>query len=134
MSTNRKGKTMRRSIHSFGVIVLAAIIALGGTATTAVAQDVDYLMEQVSRGLREEWQRRRIENDRSRFDLDRYMQRNTPTLDEQREGFRLQQVLRALGDPPVTEIRSGKTLNDLLVDTQILQSRGIRAEGVALPS
>jgi hypothetical protein len=128
---------MRRSIYSLGVMVLAGITALGGTVTTAVAQDasdMSYMFDQISHGLREEWHRRRIENDRSRFDLDRYMQRNTPTLDEQRESFRLQQVLRALGDPPVTEIRSGKTLNDLIVDIQILQGRGIRAEGVALGS
>jgi hypothetical protein len=128
---------MRRSIHCLGVMVLAGIAALAGAATTAFAQDeadMSDLFRKIIIGLKEEGRRKRIENDRSQFDLDRYMQRNTPTADEQRELFRQQQVLRALGDPPVTEIRSGKTLNDLFVDIQILQGRGIRAEGVALGS
>ena len=128
---------MFRSIHTLGVMALAGATLLAGNVSTAPAQDasdMSYLMNQVSRGLREEARRRRLDNDRRQFDLDYYMRQQTPTAEEQRELHRQQQVLRALSDPPVTEIRSGKTLNDLLVDTQILRARGIRADGAILPS
>ena len=39
-------------------------------------------MNQVSRGLREEARRRRLDNDRRQFDLDYYMRQQTPTAEE----------------------------------------------------
>src|SRR5205823_11237780 len=84
----RKERTMFRSMHTLGVMALAGATLLAGNVSTAPAQDasdMSYLMNQVSRGLREEARRRRLDNDRRQFDLDYYMRQQTPTAEEQRE-------------------------------------------------
>jgi hypothetical protein len=63
----------------------------------------------------------KIQSKRAAFDEWMYEKANTPTLEEQREQERIQNVLRSRNNPPATEIWSGKALNDLLQD---LQQRG----------
>lgn len=47
---------------------------------------------------------------------------NLPTLEDNRERFQRQQLRRSRNDPPITEIWSGKALNDLLLDAQKIVS------------
>ena len=60
----------------------------------------------------------KLQNRRAAFDEWMYEKANTPTLEEQREDERIQNVLRSQHNPPATEIWSGKALNDLLQDIQ----------------
>lgn len=66
----------------------------------------------------------KLKNKRAAFDEWLYEKANTPTLEEQREEERMQNVLRSQHNPPPTEIWSGKALNDLMQD---LQQRGTAA-------
>src|SRR5262249_49657673 len=54
------------------------------------------------------------------------------TLEEERERLREERVHRALDNPPLMEIWSGQSLNDLLVDLQNLEARGTKLEDVPL--
>jgi hypothetical protein len=66
----------------------------------------------------------KLANKRAAFDEWRYEKANTPSLEEQRENIRVQNVLRSRNNPPATEIWSGKALNDLLQDLQQSGARG----------
>jgi hypothetical protein len=71
--------------------------------------------------MKEQASQAKIQTKRAAFDEWMYERANTPTLEEQRENERLQNVLRSRNVPPATEIWSGKALNDILQD---LQQRG----------
>src|SRR5262249_31107153 len=58
---------------------------------------------------------------------------NTPSLEEQREFRRQQEFWRSWNDPPLTEIWSGRALNDLLRGLQLARSEhGYRGATVPL--
>jgi hypothetical protein len=81
---------------------------------------------------KEQVKRAKLDNKRAAFDEWRYEQKNTPTLEEEREQFRQQQLRRSLKDPPVTEIWSGKALNDLLLQAQTLEAARVQGPNVYL--
>src|SRR5262249_41191814 len=56
----------------------------------------------------------RIDTRRKNFDEWLYERENTPTLEDDRERSRMEELRRSRNDPPITEILSGKALNDLL--------------------
>lgn len=58
--------------------------------------------------------------------------KNTPSREEVREKTRGDDVRRAQNAPPIAEILSGKSLNDLLVDLQRLRTNGIQGRQIAL--
>lgn len=74
------------------------------------------LNQQQAYVLREQARQARIQTQRQMFDEMRYEARNTPTPEEQRQQFRTMQLERARNNPPLTEIYSGKALNDLIAD------------------
>jgi uncharacterized protein with PIN domain len=73
---------------------------------------------------REQVQQAKIDTRRKNFDETNYERANTPTLDEEREFSRIQNVRRSRNDPPVTEIWSGTALNSLLTNLQIQAIQG----------
>jgi hypothetical protein len=70
----------------------------------------------------------RIANQRRRFDESLYERTHMISGEQLREEQRELRSQRARTNPPVTEIYSGQSLNDLLVDLQIRQGRGALSE------
>jgi hypothetical protein len=74
----------------------------------------------------------RLDNRRKKQEQWLWERANLPTLQEERERTQRMETRRALTDPPVTEIWSGKSLNDLLVELQKAYSTDTRAGDVPL--
>jgi hypothetical protein len=87
---------------------------LQGAASVIESQAQFLKSEQQAYLLREQAEAARIDNRRAVREQYLYERANTPTLEEQREFRRQQDLWRSLNDPPVTEIWSGRSLNILL--------------------
>ena len=81
---------------------------------------------------REQVRQARIESRRRSFDEYLYERERRPTLEDERERTRLENVRRSRNDPPITEIWSGKALNDLLLAAQQQQAKGLRGPAIPL--
>jgi hypothetical protein len=75
--------------------------------------------------MNEQVRREKIENRRRMFDEWLYERNNTPTLEDERERMRKEQLRRSKFNPNFTEITSGKALNDLLDELKMLEPRGV---------
>jgi hypothetical protein len=75
----------------------------------------------------------RLETRRQQFDLDNYIRGNTPTPEMVRQQRRLERWRGALNDPPVTEIRSGRALNEVLDLLQVVRDHNIGALNLTVP-
>jgi len=104
---------------------------LQGTAAVIDAQSKYLVSTQQAYLLKEKVRQAQIENSRKAFDEWLYERANTPTLNEQRERERKEEVRRDLNDPPLTEVWSGRVLNAILSDLQDLEGRGF--QGPAIP-
>jgi hypothetical protein len=91
---------------------------LRGSAQVLDSQGRLMVSQQQAYVLREQARSQRIATDRKAFDEYLYEREKTPTAEEERRRLRAQSVQRARNNPPVTEIWSGKALNDLLQDLQ----------------
>jgi hypothetical protein len=91
---------------------------LSASASIINAQGDFMVKQQQALKLYEQVRSDRIENRRQAFAQDLYERDKTPTAEEARQGSLKQQVLRARNNPPLTEIWSGRALNDLLRDLQ----------------
>jgi hypothetical protein len=91
---------------------------LHGAAAVIDAQGRFLQSTQEAYLLREQVRAAQLDNRRRVFEQTQYERANTPTLEEQREFRRQQEFWRSWNDPPVTEIWSGKALNDLLLAVQ----------------
>jgi hypothetical protein len=69
---------------------------------------------------REQVRSERLANRRKVFDEYLYEREKTPTAEDERQRRQLEQLNRSRNNPPVTEIWSGKALNDLLADLRKL--------------
>ncbi len=98
---------------------------LRGGAEVINAQSGFLASQQQANLLREQVAAERIANRRRIFDAYQYERAQTPTREQEREWRRIQERDRSRADPPATEIWSGKALNDLLVDVQMLQDQGL---------
>jgi hypothetical protein len=87
---------------------------LHGAASVIDAQGQFLKAEEGANLLREQVRAARLDNRRRVLDQYLYERANTPTLEEQREFRRQQELWRSWNDPPVTEIWSGRALNSLL--------------------
>jgi hypothetical protein len=65
----------------------------------------------------------RVANRRRIFDENLYEREKAPTLEDDRQRYLKMQLERSRNNPPVTEILSGKALNDLLADLRTLASK-----------
>ncbi len=93
---------------------------LNGAANVINAQG-GYLKDvQQAYLMKEQVSQAKLQTKRAAFDEWMYEKANTPTLEEQREQERIANVQRSMNNPPPTEIWSGKALNDLLQNLQIL--------------
>jgi hypothetical protein len=115
-----------------GSIIGASGELLKGEGTAIEAQGKYEVEFQKSRLLNQEVERSKVDTRRKIFDERLYERANTPTLNDQQERFRREQVRHAQTNPPLTEILSGKSLNDLLLDCQILRGRGAAGPDVPL--
>ena len=96
---------------------------LQGAASVIDAQGRYLISTQQAFLIREQVRAAQLDNRRRIFDQHRYERANSPTLEEQREFRRQQEFWRSWNDPPLTEIWSGKALNDLLVALQRAQGK-----------
>src|SRR5438270_7028523 len=90
-----------------------------------VSQQKAYLM-------REQLHQNRIVTRRKNVQAYLYERAVLPTLEDERERSRLENLRRSRNDPPPTEIWSGKALNDLLVGIQKMQAQKVQGPDVPL--
>src|SRR5260370_10967449 len=69
---------------------------------------------------------------RKNFDENLYERAKAPTLEDERERARMETLRRSRNDPPITEIWSGKALNDLLQGIQQQLARQVQGPTVPL--
>jgi hypothetical protein len=105
---------------------------LAGGANVIDAQGQFMVNQQKAYLTREQVRAARLANERWLFDLNLYERENKLSTERIREEERTLRADRARTNPPVTEINSGKSLNDLLVDVQIQQARGFKGGVTAL--
>jgi hypothetical protein len=72
---------------------------------------------------REQVRSERIANRRKIFDEYLYEREKTPTPEDERQRHQLEQLNRSRTNPPLTEIWSGKALNDILADLRKLPTK-----------
>ncbi len=99
---------------------------LRGAADVISAQSRFLVSMQEANLLREQVRARQLENKRSAFDHYLYVREHTPSFEQLRAEERTQRRDRARNDPPVTEIFSAVSLNDLLADLQQVSLTGVR--------
>jgi hypothetical protein len=87
---------------------------LRGASSVIDAQSRFLTSTQQAYLLREQVRAARLDNRRRVIQQYQYEKANTPTLEEQREFRRQQEFWRSWNDPPMTEIWSGRALNNLL--------------------
>jgi hypothetical protein len=87
---------------------------LSGGADVINAQGNYMIQRQEANLTREQVQQAKIDTRRKTFDNWLYEREMTPTGEEERERARMEEYKRSRNDPPLTEIWSGKALNDLL--------------------
>jgi hypothetical protein len=102
---------------------------LRGQADLASSLGHYLINEQRAYLVREQVRQAKIETRRRAFDEYLYERRNAPTWEDDRERLLALALRRSRNDPPLTEIWSGKALNDLLADVQ--KYRGKVSPGLA---
>jgi hypothetical protein len=103
---------------------------LSGAADVINAQGQFMVSTQQAYLQREQVRQARIDSRRKSFDEYLYERERRPTLEDERERARLENLRRSRNDPPITEIWSGKALNDLLLAIQQQQAQGRRGPSV----
>src|SRR5947209_16438679 len=103
---------------------------LRGAADVINAQGKFLVNTQQAYLTREQVRQARLDSRRRSFDEYLYERERRPTLEDERERARLENVRRSRNDPPITEIWSGKALNDLLLAIQQQQAKGLRGPAV----
>ncbi len=99
---------------------------LRGAADVISAQSRYLVSMQEANLLREQVRARQLENKRSAFDHYLYVREHTPSFEQLRAEERTQRRDRARNDPPVTEIFSALSLNELLADLRQVSLTGVR--------
>jgi hypothetical protein len=85
-----------------------------------------YLISQQRALIVREWARQaKVDTQRRAFDEYLYERRNAPTWEDERERLLAMSLRRSINDPPLTEIWSGKALNDLLAEVQKRPIKGV---------
>jgi hypothetical protein len=110
---------------------------LQGAAAAIDAQGRFVMDEQRARLRQQQAEQAKLDTQRRQLELWSWRRQHLPGLADALERSRHEQVRLAQLNPPVTEVLSGKALNDLLADCQILQGRGavgpeVRLDGAAL--
>jgi hypothetical protein len=104
---------------------------LNGQADIINATGRYYINVERSRLARQQVRQAKIDTRRRAFDEYLYERKNAPTWEDDRERLLGLSLRRSLNDPPITEIWSGKALNDLLAEVQKHRVRS--TPGLAFP-
>jgi hypothetical protein len=104
---------------------------MSGAADVINSQGQFMTSQQQAYLTREQVKQASIDTRRKTFDENMYERANAPTLEDERERARLENLRRSRNDPPITEIWSGKALNDLLLAIQ--QQFARKVEGPKVP-
>jgi hypothetical protein len=88
-------------------------------------------MEQ-SKLTHEQVRQAKVDTRRKQFDEYLYERQRRPNAEDERERRRLEALRRARNDPPITEIWSGKALNDLLLGINQMLTQGMQGPTVPL--
>ena len=105
-----------------------------GAADVINAQGQYLINNQQAFLLREKVRSAMIDNKRKTFDEWLYERANLPSLNDQREKAQEEEIRRSLNNAPLTEVWSGKSLNDLLTHVQELRNKGYDGPDVPLSS
>jgi hypothetical protein len=105
---------------------------LSGAADVIGAQGQFLTSTQQAYIQREQARQARIDTRRRNFDENLYERAKAPTLEDERERARIEQLRRSRNNPPITEIWSGRALNDLLQGIQQQFARKIDGPNVPL--
>jgi hypothetical protein len=123
----------RASIIDAQANVMAANSGLlDGAANAIDAQGTFLKRAQEARLLHEQVKQSRVETRRREIEMRMWERDRLPTLADDQERARREQVRLAQKAPPVAEVLSGKSLNDLLRDCQILQGQGVAVPPIPL--
>jgi hypothetical protein len=103
-----------------------------GQASVISSQGQFAVQQQQAKLVNEKTKSARMDNHRKQMEEFLWERENLPTLQDDRERTMQQELRRSRYNPPLTEIWSGKALNDLLADIQKAEaSHGLR--GSAIP-
>ena len=105
---------------------------LSGGADVINSQGQFMMSQQQAYLTREQVKQASIDSRRKAFDENLYERAKAPTLEDERERARIENLRRSRNNPPITEIWSGKALNDLLLAIQQQFSRKVEGPNVPL--
>jgi hypothetical protein len=105
---------------------------MSGTADIINAQGQWQIQTQQAYQEREKWKQAKIETRRKNVDEYLYERAVLPTVEDERERSRIENLRRSRNDPPPGDIMSGTALNQLLVACQQQQARNVPGPSVAL--
>jgi hypothetical protein len=105
---------------------------MSGVAADISAQGQFLIQEQQSKLTKEQVNQAKIDTRRRNFDEWLYERANRPTMEDDREKARMENIRRSRNKPPLTEIWSGKALNDLLDAIQKMHDQRISGPTVPL--
>ncbi len=105
---------------------------LSGAADVINSQGQFMVSQQQAYQMREQVRQAKIDTRRKNLDEYLYERAVMPTTEDERERARLENLRRSRNDPPITEIWSGKALNDLLLGIQQQFARNIQGPKVPL--
>jgi hypothetical protein len=97
---------------------------LYGGSSAIQAQGQLMVNQQQAYLMREQVRAERNKNKRAAFDEYMYEMKNTPSPEELRQRSLQASLDRSRNSPPLTEVLSGKSLNDLLADLQKVEGKG----------
>jgi hypothetical protein len=97
---------------------------LSGGASVINAQSRFLVSEQLAYQIREQVRGEHVTNRRKLLEEYLYEREKTPSAEAERQKAQRDQLNRSRNNPPVTEIWSGKALNDLLSDLRHLAASG----------
>lgn len=106
--------------------------ALTGAANVIDAQGNMMVNQQQAYIMREQAKSSRIDNKRKKLDEQLYERKVTPTNEDERERARIENLRRSRNNPPLTEIWTGKPLNDLLLAIQQQTAQGVTGPNIPL--
>jgi hypothetical protein len=108
---------------------------LQGVASVIQSQGQFAIDQQTVRLKNEQVNAARLVNRRNRLEQWLWEREHLPTNEDDRQRVLRQEIGRARMDPPITEIWSGKALNDLLTDLRRVNSPGAAPSGTtAIPT
>ena len=106
--------------------------ALSGAADLVNAQGTYQNQQQQARITAEQAKQMQLQTQKKAFDLKKYEKENTPSYTENQEKIEQERIRAALGNPPVSEITSGRAMNILLPYLRNLSIAGTQGTPVPL--